>query len=60
VSLKKLRPASPQLVFDEAYCQVSDAFTEFRQEGLQCAGQYEEGGGQQFLGRVGYYKICKK
>jgi hypothetical protein len=47
-------------VSEELYCQVSEAFTEFHPEGLQRGGQYEEGDGQQFLGRVGYYKNYKK
>jgi len=49
-----------QLVPQELYCQVSEAFAEFRPEGFQCGAQYEEDGGQQFLGRIGQYKTCKK
>ena len=54
--LEKLRPVSLQLASEELYCQVSEAFTEFHPEGLQCGNQYEEDSGQQFLGRVNYYK----
>jgi hypothetical protein len=49
-----------QLVPQELYCQVSEAFAEFRPEGFQCGAQYEEDGGQQFLGRVYEYKERKK
>ena len=58
--LEKLRPVSLQLASEEFYRQVSEAFAEFHPEGLQRGGQYEEGGGQQFLGRVGYNKNYKK
>jgi hypothetical protein len=58
--LEKLRPVSLQLASEELYCQVSKAFTEFHPEGLQRGDQYEEGSGQQFLGRVDDYKERKK
>ena len=58
--LEKLRGVSLQLVSEELYCQVSEAFAEFHPEGFQCGAQYEEDGGQQFLGRVYEYKERKK
>jgi hypothetical protein len=58
--LEKFRPVSLQFVSEELYCQVSEAFTEFHPEGLKRGGQYEEGRGKQFLGRVDEYKERKK
>ena len=58
--LEKLRPVTLQLASEELYQQVSEAFTEFHPEGFQYGGQYEEGGGQQFLGRADDYKERKK
>lgn len=54
--LEKLRVVALQLVPEELYYQVSEAFAEFGPEGFQCGAQYEEDGGQQFLGRVDDYK----
>ena len=52
--LEKLRVVALQLVPEELYYQVSEAFAEFHPEGPQYVDQYEEGCDQQFLGRADY------